>query len=348
MADIRSCPPLRGGLKPKHYPVFGHTCAFSPTSPILAIGNDQVTLVNLSTGTYQYTDRDPVVYGTYSITFSRDGLLVAGITNIGTIAVSDPHTGASVYTLECQGQVSCCAFSPDATCIVAGIAGTAGVFDADSGMHILDVRTGAIVHSQPQCLDFPTNCDWSATGTYVASTTMANVAIWNVHSNVWYTLNCRGGRSCAFSPNNDTLLATALSDRTVCLWNADSGVCLHILSDHDSWIAKCVFSRSGQYLASFDKAIKIWDVDTGNCVFVQNYESLICDSTCGNFSSDDALFAVTSASFGTYVYNLPRRLHVYVTVLCMILVGNCRDRRLRLPDELWDWISEQDWLGLDI
>ncbi|KAK0231337.1 dynein regulator [Armillaria fumosa] len=60
---------------------------------------------------------------------------------------------------------------------------------------------------------------------------------------------------------------TAARDKTVKIWDAIRGQCLHTLIGHDDWVRSIVFHPNGQYLltASDDHSFRIWDLKTGRC-----------------------------------------------------------------------------------
>jgi WD domain, G-beta repeat len=71
-------------------------------------------------------------------------------------------------------------------------------------------------------------------------------------------------RSVAFSPDGKRI-ATASSDSTAKIWDADTGVNTLTLTGHTSYVYSVAFSPDGKRIAtaSDDKTAKIWDTDTG-------------------------------------------------------------------------------------
>ncbi|KAM0792292.1 protein with putative role during mitosis [Microbotryomycetes sp. NB124-2] len=61
--------------------------------------------------------------------------------------------------------------------------------------------------------------------------------------------------------------ATGSRDKSIRLWDAQSGQCLKTLVGHDNWIRALEFHPSGKFLlsASDDKTIRVWDLETGRC-----------------------------------------------------------------------------------
>ncbi|PNP78057.1 hypothetical protein FNYG_08603 [Fusarium nygamai] len=72
--------------------------------------------------------------------------------------------------------------------------------------------------------------------------------------------------SVVFS-HDSTKLASASSDKTVRIWNAETGECERVLEGHGDWARSVVFSHDSTKLASvsYDKAIRIWNAETGDC-----------------------------------------------------------------------------------
>lgn len=64
------------------------------------------------------------------------------------------------------------------------------------------------------------------------------------------------------------LLASTSWDCTVCIWNALTGDCLHVLKGHEGFVQTCTFSTDGMILASAedDGTVKVWSVKDGGLV----------------------------------------------------------------------------------
>ncbi|MGK7877393.1 MAG: toll/interleukin-1 receptor domain-containing protein, partial [Xenococcaceae cyanobacterium] len=70
--------------------------------------------------------------------------------------------------------------------------------------------------------------------------------------------------SVSFSPDGKTL-ATGSDDKTIKLWNVETGREIRTLFGHDDSVRSVSFSPDGKTLASgsYDKTIKLWNVETG-------------------------------------------------------------------------------------
>lgn len=74
-------------------------------------------------------------------------------------------------------------------------------------------------------------------------------------------------RSVAFSPAG-TRLAAAGDARVIALYDVQHGEQVANLTGHSAWIFSVDWSDTGEYLltGSFDGKVKVWAVDTRNCV----------------------------------------------------------------------------------
>ena len=69
---------------------------------------------------------------------------------------------------------------------------------------------------------------------------------------------------CIFSPDGTKILS-ASSDKTLKLWDAESGAELRTFTGHSDLVNGCAFSPDGTKIisASWDQTLKLWDVETG-------------------------------------------------------------------------------------
>ncbi|TCD70926.1 protein with putative role during mitosis [Steccherinum ochraceum] len=65
-------------------------------------------------------------------------------------------------------------------------------------------------------------------------------------------------------------VATGSRDKTIKIWDSQSGQMLRTLAGHDNWVRAIVFHPTGKFLlsASDDYTIRVWELATGRCVKV--------------------------------------------------------------------------------
>ena len=82
-----------------------------------------------------------------------------------------------------------------------------------------------------------------------------------------YTGHSDWVQKAIFHPNAPQI-ASCSKDKTVKIWNKDSGECMHTLEGHKDWVRDIAYSENGKYLASVasDKKVNLWCAATGELI----------------------------------------------------------------------------------
>ncbi|MEH1794450.1 WD40 repeat domain-containing protein [Nostoc sp.] len=109
--------------------------------------------------------------------------------------------------------------------------------------------------------------------------------------------------SVSFSPDGKTL-ASGSGDKTIKLWNLETGKEIRALMGHSLIVFSVSFSPDGKTLASgsWDKTIKLWNLETGKEIRTLTGHSLIVNSV--SFSPDGKTLASSSADKTIKLWNL--------------------------------------------
>jgi WD40 repeat protein len=185
------------------------------------------------------------------------------------------------------------AFRPDgATLAALDSSGGATVFDASTGAVVARLRLGA--SHDTKALAYSPDGHWLAG----AGTDQKTVCLLDAHTyepTARFPGHDRVIRALTFSPDSRRL-ASCSSDRTVRLWQIDSGEC-QVLRGHTDEVFAVAFHPDGTRLASAgrDRAIWLWDLLRGEEVArLQGHTSYVWSLA---FSPDGATLASGSGDF---------------------------------------------------
>ena len=73
--------------------------------------------------------------------------------------------------------------------------------------------------------------------------------------------------SVAFN-HDGTKIVSGSEDKTIRVWNVDTGECILTLKGHTDYVKSVAFNHDGTKIVSGsdDKTIRVWNVDTGECI----------------------------------------------------------------------------------
>ncbi len=136
-----------------------------------------------------------------------------------------------------------------------------GIYDRGSGQVIQSIKTdtkGAIA------LDIHPTKPWLAIARY------EQVMIWDYQEKHWRNNlfgHSKNIKCLTFSPQGN-LIASGSDDKTIRIWNSQTGETIKVFKGHQHWVVSLLFFNDGKNLlsVSWDQTAKIWDIETGNIV----------------------------------------------------------------------------------
>ncbi len=189
---------------------------------------------------------------------SPDDLWLASSDQTGTVHLWDARTGQLHKTFDPLGtKKSSLAFSPDSKLLAVGGPDRIHVHLVDSGKLIHSI---AVKHTQVLGISFRSDGKRLCAALHdLSAARIWDTRTWEDVLTVQVTPDTFVWDAC-FSPDG-TRLALALHDRTVRIWNAETGAPEHIFRGHAKGVFKVAFTPDGTQLISqaMDGTVKVWD-----------------------------------------------------------------------------------------
>jgi WD40 repeat protein len=256
---------------------------FSPDGQHIVSGSDDgsVKLWDVATGEClrTYTGH---TFSVNAVAFSPDGQIIASSAQDATIrlwrTLPDKSSPEIQTLVGHNGRVWSIAFSPDGLTLVSG--------GEDLTVRLWDVATGECVAEWEAHTGWVRYVAFSPDGRLIATASYdRSIKIWDVSNQskipdfsqksgiyVPTCLHTLTGHqqpisSIAFSPDGQQLVSSSF-DKTIKLWDVQTGECLKTLLGHRSRIWTVAFHPNGKQIASGgdDNHTKIWDLKQGRCI----------------------------------------------------------------------------------
>lgn len=200
-------------------------------------------------------------HGAISCILSLDNGYIASGSNDSTIKIWDPNTGECIQTLEGHSSpVKCLTILPDAKLVSGSYDKTIKIWDTKSGKCTKTLKEH---HEGIQCLavldkDQLVSCSDGLSGHLIR--------IWNIKSDKCKILEGHSEPVKCITVLPDGRIVSGSWDKTIKIWDPNSGKCTKTLKGHSEGIYSLVVLDNDKLVsASDDHTIRIWDTNKDEC-----------------------------------------------------------------------------------
>lgn len=270
---------------PFRHELAGHRMAvtsviFHPFYTIVATASEDATikLFDYETGGLERTLKGHT-NAVHDIAFSTDGALLASCSADTVVKLWSLEGYENIKSMHGHDHsVTSVTFTPDSNYLVSA--------SRDKTIKVWEISSGYCVKTLTGHSDWVRKARVSHDGSLIASVSSdQTVRVWAfssgecklqlrdhdhvVESVNWAPPNSTAvmhamatGEAAGTAPAEGLYFATSSRDKTVRVWDAVSGTCLHAFVGHDSWVGCVVWHPGGKYLlsGSDDRTIRVWDL----------------------------------------------------------------------------------------
>ena len=245
----------------------GHTgsvysIAYSPDGKVIASGSidSNIRLWNSQSGEIINT-LSGQTSRVWSIAFSPDSKAISSGSGDNDIRLWNAQSGEVIKSLKGHlGSVLSVAYSPDGKVIASG--------SSDNTIRLWNIESGKTIKTINELANPIQSITYSPDGKTIATSFGSTIQLRDAQSGEIIETFIRGHtssiRAIAYSPDGK-IIASGSYDKTIQLWNSQSGEKIKTLYGHSNAVLSISFSADGKVITSgsADSTIRLWDVQSG-------------------------------------------------------------------------------------